>query len=730
MYLNLKQLGRALRPVVAGRAIIKFAISFLVLFFMAAVIQAADGAQPNSNSTRTTLNRPTVSAVARPGGSNSIRTPNTGKAAAHTPRRRLRVAIYARYSTDEQDASSIDDQVALCEKCLEAMGILDAEITVFSDMEMSGELRNRPGIDKIWRGVEVATWDLLICEDSGRLFRNESACIELIEIAVDAGMRVVCINDDVDSDVPGWQDRLRDAARHHAKANFYTRQRIFRRHKALWEMGAGLSAVKPGYRRKPTVAATAKHPEQGPHFDEIDPVFGPIVTECYDRIGNGELPWKTAKWATKQGLPKYGNSKSPVWTERQIIDLIRRTIYRGFDQHREKIVKKKLRTGKKTMVHNDEDRWTREMPHLRLVSDAAWCRANKAIDDRQKRKSTARGAEHPLFGKSRDSQGPLSRVFRCACGAKMHQEGRIEGGYRCGASKKGKCWRKQTALREIAHRTIGKAISDAILAHQGALVATMECVKELYNSDSERQARESQLTSDLRKYSQQRERLMRLAMNDDQPPASIVSELKELEHRLLETDGLLTELASEAASEKRELSESQIRDAIALAAEQVMNDGPEMASILEELIPNKIRAIPYQQFGSKLVVMRAEFDLEMVKILPLNLQTMLGKSPEQSIEWTTPIPFLLNLFEPSLPCTHAVKAYEIYQTGDVSLEELGRQLGISKRQAFLAKELGKQMHAGHIADPYVRLNEPPAAASRWRTHPKLQDDPDSGEGAA
>ena len=76
-----------------------------------------------------------------------------------------------------------------------------------------------PGINHIWAGIEKPDWDLLVCEDASRLFRNDTACIELIETAVDNGMRVVCINDNVDTTEEGWQDRLREAAGHHRKAN-------------------------------------------------------------------------------------------------------------------------------------------------------------------------------------------------------------------------------------------------------------------------------------------------------------------------------------------------------------------------------------------------------------------------------------------------------------------------------------------------------------------------------
>jgi DNA invertase Pin-like site-specific DNA recombinase len=287
-----------------------------------------------------------------------------------TRRRRLRVAIYARYSTDEQDASSIEDQFAYCRNHLSKLGLEDVDREYFSDAETSVELRNRPGNDQIWLGVEAHAWDLILFEDSGRLFRNVTACHELVEMAVDAEIRVVCINDNIDTDEDGWDDRLNDAARHHARANQYTRQRIYRRRLALWLMKAALTKVRPGYARRATTPATLRTPEKGPFFDQIDPRWVPVVEHSYQMVADLIPPWGVAKWLTEQRLPKCSNRSSEVWTARNVLDLIRRPIYRGHDVHRVRITQQMRRSGRRRMVRNEKDAvWTRDMPHLRIVSD-------------------------------------------------------------------------------------------------------------------------------------------------------------------------------------------------------------------------------------------------------------------------------------------------------------------------------------------------------------------------
>ena len=82
----------------------------------------------------------------------------------HTAGRPIRICNYARYSTEEQDESSISDQFAYCRKFLDSLGIdLDAVIIEeFSAPETSGETVHRPGINQVREGVDEKRWDILI----------------------------------------------------------------------------------------------------------------------------------------------------------------------------------------------------------------------------------------------------------------------------------------------------------------------------------------------------------------------------------------------------------------------------------------------------------------------------------------------------------------------------------------------------------------------------------------
>jgi DNA invertase Pin-like site-specific DNA recombinase len=58
-----------------------------------------------------------------------------------------RAALYARFSTDLQSASSIEDQVRVCQRLIEGQGWTVAQI--YSDLGMSGATHLRPGYQKL-----------------------------------------------------------------------------------------------------------------------------------------------------------------------------------------------------------------------------------------------------------------------------------------------------------------------------------------------------------------------------------------------------------------------------------------------------------------------------------------------------------------------------------------------------------------------------------------------------
>ena len=118
----------------------------------------------------------------------------------HEGRRPLSALIQARFSTEEQRPTSIDDQNASCRRFLDAnlpKGMKPSQLVIdyVKEPEISGEVANRPGINQVWAGIDAKRWDLVIAEESSRLYRHHTKAGELFESAVDAGVRVICPTD-------------------------------------------------------------------------------------------------------------------------------------------------------------------------------------------------------------------------------------------------------------------------------------------------------------------------------------------------------------------------------------------------------------------------------------------------------------------------------------------------------------------------------------------------------
>ena len=647
---------------------------------------------------------------------------------------RLRVCIYARFSTDEQDETSITDQIRLCRKLLESFDI-ECEIIEYSDSAMSGELRDRPGINQVREAVEARRIDLLICEDSSRVFRNETACFELVETAVDLGVRVICIGDDVDTAEEGWDERLHDAQRHHSRSNYYLRRRLNRKVDSLWEMGAAVVALHPGHTRKPTVPARDGEPAEGPFFDEIDPRWKPVIYGAYERVANHEPVWLVGNWLSEQGLPKRSKNSDPSWTAKDVIALIRRKIYRGVEEFGVTVTVKKHRTGKSTHARNDpKNVRTRPMKHLAIVPDWLWQKANAAIDSRKTRPDPPHGAAHPLSGIPRDSRGPLSTLFVCdVCGGKMHATGRTKGGYRCSCAHGPDCWCKATAERSVTHSKISQAIIGQLEAFGGALESIVREIEKMPTGDKYWQDEEAGLLDQERKLQAKCIRLGDLIDEVDEAaphtrkPKTLLNKLCRLEYELEQVQATLEEFRARRAATVPVPSQEQIERSIRDSVSTLLQMNRCTRVLLERLVPGKIRAVPYQQFDSAKVVLRAEFSLNLIAAMPEQWIASLNQSSLAALaDKLPPISVVVDLFEPSNAPAFAMRVMQLSEQKNdrgkmKTFEEIGKELGISKRSAHLAVELGRKMRAAGITDPYIRLSAPPDVASRWgsRNRPSI-----------
>ena len=625
--------------------------------------------------------------------------------------RPLRVLIYARFSTDEQRRRSIKAQIEYCKKFIKELKINNVVFVELKDEALSGELVSRPGIDRVWAGIKERRWDIFIAEDCSRPYRDDVSCVQLVRLAVDNGIRTLFINDYIDSAEADWEPRLKECSRHHASSNQYTSDRVKRAHEELWSIGAALGLLKTGYLR---FSSGDEDDEDAPKFDEVDPKWAPIIKEAFERIAGAEPPWSVAVWLTEVGLPKASNCRTSTWTARNVIDLIRRTDYRGFQTYRDYFSKKQYSTGKHKPEPNEADEvLTRLMEKLRIVEDSLWYSANDAITARAPDAEIPRGRDNPQYGIPRNSRTPLSGIFLCRCDAKMHVDGRGEPSYRCRMVRHNGCWNKATALRDDTYVRLRCAMVPELRSLGGQVDALIEQVSGILDDAGAMEARRDRLKESKVKLEKATKRLGRAIARSSKNSDVLLEMLETREDRLARVDariGFLEKKARRCAPPTRAEIENRLSEVIAAVERMDRTSRDEI-----KLLVGTIRAVPYQQFGSNKVVLRARFELRLAALLPARLRGVLAGICDGPVyKQFACIPMLVDLFERSAGPKHGLEALRLKEEEDLGPTAIGRRLGITKRRANLAVQYGLEMRAKGVTDPYVELTAPPAAASRWR----------------
>src|SRR5262245_47744725 len=110
----------------------------------------------------------------------------------------LRVAIIGRISTPHQNESNIDASYRYVEEHLHKLHSVPLEIAHFAE-RARGMLSERQAIRQVEDLIADGRVDLVVAEDLSRIFRNPRHQLNFVQDAVDAGVRVCCIADGLDT---------------------------------------------------------------------------------------------------------------------------------------------------------------------------------------------------------------------------------------------------------------------------------------------------------------------------------------------------------------------------------------------------------------------------------------------------------------------------------------------------------------------------------------------------
>lgn len=642
-----------------------------------------------------------------------------------TSGQRLRVVLYARYSTDEQSPRSIEDQFAKCRQFVGAQGIHDFGEVLLSDAGISGERRDRPGINEVWRLIESGGCDLVVAEDGARLYRHATLAMGLLESAVDAGVRVIAINDHLDTALDNWRFNAFFSSFKSEISNRDTASRIIRAMDGLWRDGFAVGALRPGYIRIPSHPATEREPARGPFRDAKDERWTPVISNAFEMAARGDPLWSIAEYLDGQSFPKSSRSTMSKWTDETVRTLLRNTIYSGVETFRTSHNVKKYRTGRSVQIPTSPEKILhREMPHLAHVPKWLQAQAITAMEKRARDRNANGPRGKALTGIPRDSRGPLSQHFFCGiCNAKMYCE---TTRYTCADSRRRPtrnrqsnvpCWNRCKPLPAIVHEKLSRAILGEILHSQSCIEAILECLPNfLQETDRVRSKQVRELQTNEADVLRRCDRL-RTEIEEGRGSTTLSDGLRQRESELQTIRFDLERLMAESSSAMVLPTKHEVFQVFKEQFPNALNSMDRASGPVLRRLISPIQAFPYQQFDAGNVGLRAYFTLHLLELLPEQWRNLLAKGQHcESLSVDLKcleVPMVVNLFDVPQRIQYAKRAGELRGEGR-SIAQIAAMLEISERVVERALETYRRMSAQHIDDPYIRMTEPPKLLGRWK----------------
>ncbi|MCK4947833.1 MAG: recombinase family protein [Candidatus Aureabacteria bacterium] len=112
----------------------------------------------------------------------------------------MRVAIYARYSSENQSAKSIDDQIRVCKRYIKDNSLTAEEKHIYVDEAISGSIVNRPALQALEKAMENKEFDAVAVDDLSRLSRSNHQMLTMVLKFNYHQVKIISVSDGIITD--------------------------------------------------------------------------------------------------------------------------------------------------------------------------------------------------------------------------------------------------------------------------------------------------------------------------------------------------------------------------------------------------------------------------------------------------------------------------------------------------------------------------------------------------
>ena len=356
----------------------------------------------------------------------------------------MRIAAYARYSSDSQREASLEDQLRNCRTYAARQG-WPAPVE-FTDAAVSGSRLDRPGYVRLLS--QAGSFDVILVDDLSRLSRDSIESARAVKRLTFAGVRLIGVSDGVDT---GRKSHKADVGLRGLMSELYLDDLAEKTHRGLTGralQGASAGGLPYGYR----VAGTGRR--------EVDPEQAAVVRRVFTEFAAGRSPRAIAAGLNADGVP---SARGSTWAAtalrgdvRRGIGMLVNPIYVGQQVWNRSHWVKHPDTGRRVRQERPESEWiTTHHPELAIVDSALWEAVQARIHGRRHSPGARRAGRPPRH--------LLSGILRCgSCGGPMTMADAHS--YACSRSReRGTCIAPVRVARDLVEGKVLEGIREQLL---------------------------------------------------------------------------------------------------------------------------------------------------------------------------------------------------------------------------------------------------------------------------
>jgi len=359
-------------------------------------------------------------------------------------------ADYSRFSSNNQRGESIKQQQQKCREHASRFGHTILPAFEFEDRAVSGTKLERAGLNELLDAAKQGKFNVLYLYSLSRLARESVITMPILKKLVYVyGVRCISITEGIDTNTTGWEVVASIFSTIHEQFIKDLREAVIRGQEGAlldgfsvgdWCFGYGSEPVpgselnRAGRNSKPRMIYVINQE----HADWVSSIFTWFVDE-------GTSISKIAKNLNHLKAPKDHRASNSEWHHALVVNLLTNPKYVGDWPWGEMQNVRDPETGdihQKPRSEEECEKWKRELPHLRIIDDHTFRRAQEKLDANAEKWGKHRRVDGKFTGSSPEVNGRrnvklLHGLLKCAkCDCPFHSDGKRA---RCRGGKRGVC---------------------------------------------------------------------------------------------------------------------------------------------------------------------------------------------------------------------------------------------------------------------------------------------------